>query len=642
GKGFSMNNHGVLNVNLDYTSSYPDVRKKYKGYKRLTTNLGYSNTFFQKNKPLLFNLRLALFTTVDDEKSDPQLKNNEVITANKDGLRAAINGKWLLNSKWITNLSYNFSANYAHQHDYLKKLKTITAGTMPLATSLKHGEHTAQFLPAEYYSELTVDGKPFDIFARVMGNLSLTKSQVNNNIVYGAEWRANGNKGDGRIFDLNYPPEINSISTIRERSYKERPTLHSLALFVEDNVGNDLLRIQAGLRYNNFQPVNIFDSEKKTIEPRINIKYSFIRYEEKKLFSELSVFGGYGIQSKSPTLAHLYPDNAYFDLNSFNYFSNNADERLLLVSTRIIDPTDKLEPIEVSKIEIGFDGKVKGMKFIFTGYYEKSDNGLTFTTHHNFIEFGKWNTDDTNIIYREEAPPIIDLNALTEVDTFTAKYAKPQNTHIIIKKGLEYRFDFDKIKFLNTSFNNSRAYLYTKNYNGSETYMLLYGDGANQPPYVGIYAACEGRERQRFNTNFVAITHLPKLRLAFSTTLQVLWKSRYRYFLGGRQLWEYSTDNTNYLIEAPIALIDKEGVRREISKDEIFSQEYDYYISKYREEYYQVENQPIHYQLNPKVTSEIGEKAKFAFFANNFTMLNPTYKSKRTNSVFTLNSPVYY
>ena len=647
-KGFDLGNkRGGINIDANYTSSSDSKVTPHAGFDRIGILLGYSNTFMRSTTPLSFNVKGKYTKTLDFEKTDPDLiVSEEKYESSEKGFRLNLYGKWGLKKSLLSNLNYNFSLNTRNQEVYNKKIVSL-GYIQPISNARKDTLMEGVYAPSEYYSEMWVKGKPIDIFAKISADAVISKGNLHSKLLYGIDYRSSGNNGKGKIYDELRPPRVSSGKANRPRPYNEIPFLTQYSLFLENKltfpVGNDLLRVQAGVRYNNFQPENIFDSElKQTLEPRINVKYSFLMPEENKLFNNLSVFGGYGIQSKSPTLAYLYPDNAYFDLNSFNYFSNNADERLLLVSTRVIDPTNKLEPIEVTKYEAGVEGEVNGMKFMLTGYHEKSDNGLTFETNHSFKEFYKWNIDDPNIIYQPGVPPVIDLNRPSEVDTFITSYSKPQNTRVMIKKGVEYRFDFNKIESLSTSFNINGAYRYQKSYNGSERFSLPYGDGANQPPYVGVYNAGKGEEYRRFNTNIVAITHLPKLRLVFSTTLQIIWKNSYRYFLGGGQPWEYTTDNSTHLVEAPIALIDKNGTRREVSKEEILSQEFDYYISKSTIESYKTESQPIHYQLNLKVTSEIGEKAKFAFFANNFTMHNPTYKSKRSNNIIKLNSSVYF
>ena len=648
GKGFNIKNLGAVNFDIDYTNSIDNKITPYEGFNRISTQLGYSKTFMRSSTPLTFNIKGRFSQTLDFLKTDPDIISaNEKINSSETGYKVNVYGKWGLKKKLISNINYNISANVRNQERFEKKIVTL-GYIQPISNARKDTLMEGEYAPSEYYSEMKIKGKPYDFFAKIAASTVSRKGEILNKILYGFDYRSSGNNGEGRIYDELRPPRLGGGSATRPRSYKDIPALNQYSFFLEDNltlpVNKSLLFIQVGLRYNNYQPESIFKSKLKTIiEPRLNLKYQLLNSENSALFENLSLFGGYGIQSKSPTISHLYPDVAYFDLNSFNYFSENPDERLLLVTTRVLETdNDELEPIKVEKYELGLEGKLKSVNFLFTGYYENSDNGLDFSNQNAFLEFYRWDITDPNIIYPTGSPPIVNLTNPTEIDTFIASYSTPSNNQVMIKKGLEYRFDFKKIKSIQTSISVNGGYLYTKNYTGSETQMLPTGSGAEQLPFVAVYPAGSGKERTRFNTNIIAVSHIPKLRLVFTTTLQIIWKNSYKYFLGGGQPWNYESPAKDYIVKAPVALIDKEGTRYDIPKEDILNIEYDDYLVKYTSDYFNAESQPIHYQLNLKVSSEIGSKARFAFFANNFTMHNPKYKSKRTNSTITLNSPLYF
>ena len=641
GQGFTLkNNLGAVNFDADYTSSIDNKITPYRGFDRISAQLGYSNTFMRQNRPLSFNIKGKYSQTVDLVKTDPDMIGvKEKLEDSEEGYNVNVYGKWGLKTKLVSNIDYNFSINTRKQETYRKEIVTL-GYVQPISNARIDTVMQGEYAPAEYYSEMTIEGKPFDIFAKISGNTIIRRGEVMNKMLYGIDYRSNGNNGEGRKYDELRPPRMSGGDATRPRSYKDIPAMEQYSLFIEDNLTlplkNTVLFVQAGLRYNNYQPENLFKSKLKTIlEPRVNLKYC--------IAEKYSVFGGYGIQSKSPTISYLYPDVAYFDLNSFNYFSEDPFERLLLVSTRVLETTNEnIEPIKVTKYEAGFEAEIKKFKFHVTGYYEEFENGLSFSNQYDFLEYYRWEQEDPNIIYQDGVPPVVDLTNPTRVDTFIAGYGQPVNNQTMIKKGLEYRIDIPKIKAIGTSFNINGGYLYTKSYTNQETQMLQYGDGATQLPYVGVYAAGSGTKRERFNSNIIAITHLPKLRLVFTTTLQIIWKNSYQRYLGGGQPWEYTGHNETLLVKAPIALIDKEGVRHEISKDEILDVKYHDYLHTYRSEYFLEESQPIHYQLNLKLSSEIGDKARVSFYANNITMHNPKYKSQRDNLYKFLNSPLYF
>ena len=674
GKGFAVKNQGVMNINFDYTSAYPDVRQKYEGYQRVTANLGYSNTFFQKRKPLLFNMRLALHTTVDDEKSDPQLRRNEVITANNDGLRAAINGKWLLNTKWITNLSYNFSASYAHQHDYLRKLKTVTAGTMPLATSFTEGEHEAQFLPAEYYSELTVDGKPFNLFAQVMGNLSFSRPQITNNIVYGVEWRANGNNGDGRIFDLNYPPVINAISTIRQRSYKDIPTLHTMAVFAEDRfiipLGNTQLSGQAGLRLTGIRAKGISSTNATTAwEPRINLLYQLYDNPRNKFLKHFAIRFGYGIAAKMPTLIHLYPDKAYFDETSLNYKDEeNLDGSLAVLTTKIVDDTSNpdLKPAINRKYEAGLDFSFGNITANITGYYERQTGGFGISNELVLFEHRAYTVTGTGrqpylvegegVYYYQNGQPV---QATYNMDTSFQFYRMPINENVLIKQGIEYIIDLGKVKAIKTSFVVDGAWMYTKSYSTTNQYSRVNSGYQGRPfPYVMVMPD-ETTIRQRLTTSVRSITHIPVIRMVLSLTGQIIWMEKRQYLYEDEEgnTLVYATkdkekieldDVHNYRGDgvaknvAPIGYIDRAGNYHDWNPELYLTQPYYSMVQTFPDHYFVTESLPPTVQFNMRLSKDFTDNLQVAFTANNFLNMRPFHKSRRSSGYIRRNFSLYF
>lgn len=648
GKGFSLSNFGAINLDIDYTNSVDNIITPYKGFKRLSAELGYSNTFMKNTHPLSFNIKTKYHKTIDEEKIDPDVIKFDEYEINKEqGFRVNIYGRWNLNKKFISNINYNFSYSLKNQNDDSKKriaLGYIQAISNARSDTLMEGVYA----PSEYNCQMKLLGKPYNIYSKISGNTILQTSNIFNNILYGVDFRASANKGDGRIYDELRPPRLAPGNSTRPRPYKDIPAMKQISFFLENkltlNIQKTKLILQTGLRYNNYQPINLFKSSlKQNIEPRINIMYDILNNNE-LLFSKLSLFVAYGIQSKSPSITHIYPDVAYFDLISFNYFSDNYKERLLLVDTKIFDTKNKnLQAIVTNKYELGLQGQIKNIKFNFTAYYEKTDNGLNFSKHYEFTPFKKWEYNDPNIIYKKDNKPIVDFNNPTKIDTFNTAYSKPKNNRSMIKKGIEYRFDFPKIKIIKTRFNVSGAYLFTKSYNNQEYIYVPIGNQANQLPYVSVFDAGEGYQRSRLNTNIIAITNIPKLRLVFSTTLQIIWLNTYEVIMPSGQPIKYTDGHgKTYWAKLPIALMDKNYNRKIVTHSEMLLPENEIYISKFEEKYFFKEKEPIHFQINLKVSSEIGKYSKFAFFANNITMYNPKYESIRTNNIEILNNSMYF
>ncbi|UOB16062.1 TonB-dependent receptor [Abyssalbus ytuae] len=673
-KGFLLNNEkGSLNFGIDYTESYPDLHLKYEGFKRITGNLGYSNTFLKNSKPLSLNAKLSYFETVDEIKSDPELKSEEAINSSFKGFRAGLNGMWQLNLPWLTNLSYNFSGSYTHNEDYIKNLQTVTAGTMPLATSYDEGEHEADFIPSEYYSEMTIDGKPFNIFAQIKGNTAFNIGNWHNNLKLGVEWRTDGNNGKGKQFDINYPPTINSISTLRPRSYKDIPSLNTLSMFVENKlyvpIGFTEFTGQIGLRYNNTQPKGLFTTNgATTMEPRMNLRYQFLNQKNNKVFDDLALRFGYGVAAKMPTLLHLYPDKAYFDETSFNYYDGDEGS-LAVITTKIIEDTGNpnLKPSYNHKLEAGLDftlGKVSGK---ITAYREKQTGGFNFKrvpiflTHQEYQVEGSGKNpffvEGEGVYYYEND----EIMAATSVqDTAFDFYNIPKNDQVRIKKGIEYTFNLGNITPISTDLIVDGAWFYTDTYNTRETYQrfstLYQGDPF---PYIAVYPAGEKKVRQRLNTNIRAITHIPSIKMVVSLTAQLIWfdKTQYLYEDEDGNSYVYVTRNNEkvdvenvYTYQgenviknvAPTGYIDLAGNYYEWDPSLYQEQPYRTMVNTYIDSYFLEENLPFVAQLNIRLTKELAHNLDLSFMANNFLNHRPYHKRVRVNLYQQRNSRMYF
>ncbi len=674
GKGFLLGKEkGAVNTSIDYAQAYSDKRKKYKGYERVTANLGYSNTFFKTTTPFTFNFKLLYHQTLDNNKTDPQLKSKEIIRSRVKGIRSSINGKWQINSDLLTNIRYNFSGSSSHHEDYNKNLKTVTAGTMPLGTSYTEGENVANYLPSEYYSELTIDGKPFSFFGQLISNTNTRISSGYNNIKLGIEWRSDGNNGQGKTFDINYPPTINSVSTLRPRSYKDIPALNKFSLFIEDKIklalGKTWFTGQAGVRYTNIQPKGLFSTKgATTIEPRINLKYQILNSKNNSIFKNLAIRFGYGIAAKSPTLVHLYPDKAYFDEVSLNYYDSNSGS-LAVMTTKIINDTSNpdLKPVYNKKKEIGIDFSINKISGKLTAYHEKQTDGYGFSRVPVFLEHRDYSIDGAGkspfliegdgVYYYEEDEV---LQAEYTINTAFHFYKTPNNNNTLIKKGVEYVINFGRIKVLRTTIVADGAWFYTERFNTKNTYKtigtLYQGD---KFPYIAVMPAGDKTIRQRLNTNIRVITHIPSIKMIVSLTTQILWftKTKYEYESSNGIPYVYITQNKEridvdnvYTYQgdnviknvAPIGYIDKYDTYYEWSPDSYNIQPYYSMVKTYSDTYFLEECLPIAFMFNLKLTKELANNLDLAFTANNFLNMRPYQKLKRSSGYTQRNTPLYF
>ena len=666
GKGFNLKNKGgAINIAADYSQSYSDIRKKYTGYDRITGNLGYSNVFMSQSHPLSLNLKLSYFRNLYSEKQDPQLLSEERIKNNNEGWRFNAEGNWRLNQSWISNLSYSFMAQYSHQSDFSKMLSG--SSVMPYSSSYVSGEFVVPFLPSGYYSEYTLDGKPIDIFGQLKANkIFQFSSETYTNIKLGIEWRTNGNKGNGLTYKDGLPPSTGSGQATRPRSFKSIPMMNNLSIFLEDKavlrMKSTLLTLQAGVRTS-----TLFVDENQakrgnitTIEPRINIDYQILNRRNNKIFNDLSIVGGFGISSKAPTMLYLYPNPTYFDDICFNSYSSDPAKQLAVMNTLAIENTANanLKPATSKKFEIGLAGKIKKISGNITFFYEKHSNEFSFNSVPLTSEYTKYKVPTgTTPSYRNGAVYYTDATGGTfpagaELDTMIYTYGTPSNSGKTIKKGVEYSLNLGQIRALKTSIVVDGAWFYIKRTSEQAYYSYAGGTlNGKRYPFLALMPAGSGNISQRINTNFRFITHIPSLKMVFSTTAQVVWYQSdqriYKDSNGNDVFYQRTVKNgnediTKYFID-PIGFYDKKldfiSWQPEFRDNSDYERMMSIFANRY---YYDKEVYPPTIMLNFRLTKEFGKFMELSFMANNFLKLTKTYKTEVFGGYKDLITPLYF
>src|SRR5690606_31343868 len=350
-------------------------------FERLTGNLQYTNTFGDAY-PLYTNSTLSFGMNLDESKTDPDFDIDQIVRRAQDySYRFSTSGKWTLNKKLARSINYNVSSSFSHQKGFQQQY--YTADISPVSSAKTDTTMEVDYLASRYLNQLWIDGKPLNIFAKLTDNFYARTGVFNHNFLIGADWKLDANFGDGKTFDESLPPRSSDNSGFRERAFNDIPALNQLGVYIQDRISarfdDRMLALQVGIRYDNIQPFT--GNSKDAFSPRINASFD--------LFKDLTLRAGYGITAKSPTLLYLYPENAYFDFVSLNHFTDNVNERLALMTTRVFDSRNlNLRITKTRKNEIGLDWNISGsQRLSVTGYYEETKNGYEMTNNLNSIQF---------------------------------------------------------------------------------------------------------------------------------------------------------------------------------------------------------------------------------------------------------------
>jgi hypothetical protein len=672
GKGFLLpKGNGSINTDFDFTQSLDDIREKYKTFNRLNGGVGYSSNFFKDWKPLNLNVSLRASQTIDVNSVDPDMRDYEKYESKDQSLAMTVSGKWALNTKAITSLNFNVSGNLQHQKGREIDLESLN-GPMPQPISRIQGEFVTDYLPSTYLSDLTVDGKPYYLNSKISGTKTFYIGSVLNNFMIGTDWKQYGNNGMGRLYDSSRPPSPTSSSDARPRSYKDIPSMRELALYGEENIsapiGKTRLDIQAGIRFSNIQPSGLFNSVVSTtmLDPRVNIRYTIIDKRDNKNLQNLVLRFGWGSFTKAPTLLHYYPDKAYNDRVSFNYY--DPPNSLLVLSTKIYEDTRnyQLKPATNKKFDGGFDFKVRKIDVSITGFYEKMVNGFSFERFYDTNIYNIYTPlsvsglkpyflQGDGVYYKNPVSGNpVKVDAVP--DTIFISYSFPGNNDQAIKKGVEFTIDFGTVKALRTSFILDGAYLNIRK-NTANKYMTQNSLSYLGKPYplVGVYPGGDGTVNKRLNTNLRSITHIKELRMVFTVTTQVIWMEKtwniYDDQDGNPLMYTKSPVNDIYTDVDQIKYVDPIGyydlrLAYHVYDPSIaIKKPYSDLIKSYTDPRYFVERSyPPTFQINLRLTKEISDKIEFSFYANNLTNYQPLVRIGGLKEAYTRsrNQPLYF
>ena len=546
-QGVSLGNRrGFINYGADYAYSVKDPREGYDHYQRATARLSYSNTFGNLNTTTTGTLTW----TKDKAEPNPDDQNDFQTRNSRDlGLRFTTRGTYDINKGWFKNVKYNLAFNYTDRLSYYKDYETnadaaysfskIDGSVLSSIAGQRvyddGGNEITNFdaslasqrswlVPSEYWSEYNVYGKELNTYAKLVANFAGNIGSTNHHIIFGADWSNDGNVGKGKVFDVDNPP-YRSVSfkfaTQRERAYKDIPFLNKFGVFAEETLRAKLLgrelELVAGARYD-----KVLDVADGVMAPRLNASFEIIP-------DVLSVRGAYGINVKTPGIAYVYPDNAYFDMTNFDNRASTTvpdAQKFQVITTHVYDDTNKdLELATQTKQEVGLDLKLGQVKVSVTAFRDICHNAYTFNRtldSYGFVTYnrylaGAYPADGTTW-------PSLTLN---ESSNYILPYSKPGNNLSYDNKGVEFVIDFGRIEAIRTSFVVNGQYYDESSWNNGYFFWNNKSDGAES---FGIYSSkiSSGISIYRnIITNLIATHNIPSLGLVISMTANVNWRNSY-------------------------------------------------------------------------------------------------------------------
>ncbi|MGC4235441.1 MAG: TonB-dependent receptor [Niabella sp.] len=626
GKGFSdKKKKKSLNFDVDFLNALSKPTSNYTNYQRLTTSVRFQKETNKKYGILKWQNAFDYAHNIDNVKPDPEnsLAGVDKYSSLYNRYGAKTQLSVLLNrERFIQNV--DLIANISYEQDRVNLTKFMQARTATLlVTSLEEGAHEAKYLTPSYVGNLIVDGKPISGYIKLSSNAAYNLKNIRNRLKIGSEFTYTKNFGSGQVYDLNYPVDLSGSvqvgATTRPRAFKDIPAMQLFSIYAENssyfNLGKHHFTVQAGARLFSLLGISRqYDiSGSFHADPRINGRWELPSYYINKKPFQISLTGGWGLLTKTPTLDHLYPTKQYVDLIELNYYHNNPAYRVGNAMTYIIDKTNfNLRHAKNRKWEIGVDIHYNGYRATLTYFREITKDGFRNASLFRALNYKKYDNASINSDTVSVKPSLKDFT-FRDITEFHG-YSMAVNGSELQKEGIEYQISTKRLTSINTRFTLNGAWFRSTYLNSLDQYRIINSTvvtNDNIRQFVGLYDDDEGSYNEQFNTNLTIDSRIPRLALNIAASFQCRWfTSRQNAFKTG----------------TPIAYMGIDQVLHPYTEADKTDPDLRWLNDPVDPSYFRKSTVPTDLQINLKLSKGfINNKAIIAMFVNKVIVYTPNY-----------------
>ena len=626
GKGISLSkdNKTILNTDIGYMDAKPDPRNNLVNYKRLTASLRLTTMTRICDWQMRYTPSIDFIQSVDDVKQDPQLNFGAIDTYESAYNRLSMIHNlrwWSAQFRYLKSIELNAAIN--GEYDKLIRHKLVSPQRYLIVPSTYgEGVHDAKLLFSEYEADYLCEGIPFNAFVKAKANFSFSTQWIKNEVKMGAEWSYTKNFGEGQVYDLDAPLSATAWSS-RPRAFKEIPALQNMGFYLEDlaeiSLANHTFDVMLGIRTNALIGLNnsYLINNKFYFDPRINLLWHLPQGRIGNKQVGIALGGGLGWTTKMPTLDYLFPDPFYEDIIQLGYYSsrNPREYSRFNIRSYVVDRTNyDLSPARNLKWEIRTDLHYGANRLSINYFQEKMNSGFRYMSTYQSYNYKLY--DPTSIIDATlTAPPVLD-NLPYEERKVLGGYSKAQNGSSLIKEGVEFQLNLQRITPIRTAISINGAWFrstYSNSQMMARTVSGVIGNAAISDQFVGLYDWDEGNVYQQCNVNFLFDTQVPEWGFIFSTSLQCMW------FTSKQSLWRDGIPHS--YISADDGLIHPYTAQ---SQEDIYLKQLVIPLNEAMFDEYRV---PTAFFVNFKASNKIGKYLMLAFFANRMLDYTPNFTS---------------
>lgn len=600
GGGFKLSDIHHLDYNLNYAYAVRDTRIPEDNFSRIAGQLALTsklmnNLYTMKNR--------VYYTRAFDER---ELKEDDLYFKeyyNRDyTLRFAHNSTYLLTTK--QKLELDISANYTRQNSYTKKL--VSADNTYVTGLMEEGTDTGMYVQS-YMTEVSVLGEAYNLYYNLNYAANFDFLKAEHSFLAGVTFRDEFNHGKGRVFDPLTPPSVSGILRDRPRSYENLPALTTTSFYIEDKIKGKLLipyQLNVGARLESYGNDEFLATNYGTyINPRLNILLHPTKTTQIRL--------GYGETSKAPSMAMLYPNPYYVDVDDVN----NIVDSLVIVSTYIYSQENPdLKASRQKKWEASIDQRIGDVGLSLTGYQSNTLDGFSESTHKSIFVY------KYDYTVSETDPPIH--------DSISTTYRIYDNSLSTLTRGLEFEINTKPFTPLNMRLRIQGAYNYTYSEKGKyDLRGYIYIPDMNEK--INPFFIYKSLEREKFYMNYNLDFKIKELGAWATISAQqvVFDKDRYNHLNDSLAVGYFNSHGEMiYFTEEEQAAITNPSFKKTYNDNE-----------------YLEENRKNIWVFNIRVSKSIGNASEFSFFVNNFLNYRPLYQLQRaTSERYTMENPPLY
>lgn len=635
---------GDIHFSGDYAYSTAKTTEAYAFYQRFNFKTMWTKRFGDLNNSVGLDIKFGK----DTRNNNPDDASSHTSSGGMNiGWRLAANGTWNVNRGWLKTIRYDLSNSFMYKESFKDQLcqsansiysTNMVSGTTVSniagrrlydesgteVTSFGAGQEGdfAIFMPNSYDSHYDFYGKEVNTYAKLTANLYRMWGKTSEKILLGADFKSDGNLGDGLIFPVGVPPyrSTNAESGYRSRPLYDIPFVNQLGLFAENTFRTEILsrilNLTAGLR---FDSVN----GKTVLAPRTNASVELLP-------GVLALRGGYGITAKAPTSAYLYPNPAYYDQSNLNnQLASDPSDRIVVATTYIYDTSNPdLDIATNRKAEVGFDLTIAGRyRLGVTAFDELMENGYQSRLDFSSI---KWAPYAYYALSGHDAAGNPVLTRTVDSHKFFAYYT-PMNTGVSHNRGLEWELNLGRFDAIRTSFFLNGAWMQTMNTSDGYTFDINSKGGSTLNSNYAVYDPRMSKSFSEKALTTLRITHnIPSIGFVVTLTSQLNIYSK---------TWgDYSGD------EIPQQYISiEDGKVYPFTEEMASSSEYRYMLDQRSATRFMSETHRTFVIFNLNISKEIRDLMTASFYVNNFFNSRPLDPSEITRGAYTeLGTPMYF